>query len=401
MDATHEKDAGARHAMQAFNPQAGRERPTAPVAARPCTEASAHRSTGPARTLRTPASPTAAQPRMPADAAKRMLPVVPPVYRPRPAHTVLLVSPTHRSLRGDVTRQPIVPETHRPELRGALKPGMAATAQARRLPTASTSTVGRFHRAIPAHRPAVDTSQWQNHVVQRAREIEQIFSFVDLNKAALKSVGGAEMRRLLYWNDKGFFDQSKGLPLNLKTVKKAMGNAIPEQVDASALPNWMQARTTFAINLPAFFGGGKLWIRKERRSVCFEGRGWISDNCYWRSPDGSKIRYMIHAILEWSGKVASVEEPTPHITLRNADTQAKIDLDAMSPLPDEATRIKSKLEATKSSYSQGLGVDREPGANMKQDEETFKYLTSKAVQDWLGKLANAAQAALLPELQEV
>ena len=61
MDATHEKDAGARHAMQAFNPQAGRERPTAPVAARPCTEASAHRSTGPARTLRTPASPTAAQ----------------------------------------------------------------------------------------------------------------------------------------------------------------------------------------------------------------------------------------------------------------------------------------------------------------------------------------------------
>jgi len=206
------------------------------------------------------------------------------------------------------------------------------------------------------------------------------------------------MKRLLYWNDKGHFDVDQGGIFNLKTVRKAMSRKIPLETpsEEGGLPGWMRDRTPFGVRLPAFFGGGRLVFPKLASNVVFEGRGWIADNIYWRAPDPPRVQYMVHAILEWAGGNHRVP-PTPHITLRNADTQARIDLDTSNPLP--AARVQG-LEATRTSFSQGLGVHRDPGASMVRDDPSFDRLRSGDVQAWLGELRDAAQAALYPELQE-
>ncbi len=76
-----------------------------------------------------------------------------------------------------------------------------------------------------------------------------------------------------------------------------------------------------------------------------------------------------------------------------------IDLDQTNPLPQK--RITGKLEVTRSSYSQGLGVDREPGFNMARDDLAFRDLKKADSQKWLRDLRDAAQEALFPELQKV
>jgi hypothetical protein len=115
--------------------------------------------------------------------------------------------------------------------------------------------------------------------------------------------------------------------------------------------------------------------------------GWISDNVYWRSAAGR--RYMIHAILGFQG--GARQAPNPHITLRNAATQVAIDLDITHPQVE--SRIRGAMEVTHSSFSRGLGGERQPGQNMAQDDAAFGDLRGDDVGAWLGALANAAQAA--------
>ncbi|WP_199338311.1 DUF4157 domain-containing protein [Nostoc sp. FACHB-133] len=235
----------------------------------------------------------------------------------------------------------------------------------------------------------------QHQVIQRARKISAVLNVIDQNRDALGEVGGAHTKRLMYWNDTGHFDDEKGGRLNLDTVKKAMNTKIPTEtapVEENKLPEFMQVRNDFSVRLPEYFGGGKLWFRKRLENVVFQGRAWISDNIYWRSPGGTQ--YMIHSILEWAGAISAESEPTPHITLRNAETQISIDLDISNPLPRNESRIKGTLEVTKASFSQGLGVNREPGQNMANDEASFRDLKAETTQQWLRNLTQSAQSAV-------
>jgi len=204
------------------------------------------------------------------------------------------------------------------------------------------------------------------------------------------------MKRILYWNEKDVFDRDKE-GLNSKSLAKYTTTKFPaEKVDPDEerLPEWMQIRRQFSVDLPTFFGGGRLWFRRHEGSVMFQGRGWISDNIYWRSKNDPRVRYMIHAILEWPGKRSRTEKPTPHITLRNAETQAKIDLDKISPKARGEERVRGEMEVTRTSFSQGLGVHRKPGESMVRDDESFDNLRSAEVQKWLSDLVDAAQDAL-------
>ncbi|PHM06276.1 hypothetical protein CK516_34695 [Nostoc sp. 'Peltigera malacea cyanobiont' DB3992] len=235
----------------------------------------------------------------------------------------------------------------------------------------------------------------QHQVIQRAREISAVLNVIDKNRDALGEVGGAHTKRLMYWNDTGHFDDDKGGRLNLDTVKKAMYKKIPIEtapVEENKLPEFMRVRNDFSVRLPEYFGGGKLWFRKRLENVVFQGRAWISDNIYWRSPGGTQ--YMIHSILEWAGGISAESEPTPHITLRNAETQVSIDLDISNPLPRNESRIKGTLEVTKASFSQGLGVNRERGQNMANDEASFRDLKAETTQQWLQNLTQSAQSAV-------
>jgi hypothetical protein len=230
--------------------------------------------------------------------------------------------------------------------------------------------------------------------IRRSRPRSEIFNVVDQN-AVLQSVSGAEMKRVLYWNEQGKFDVESGGRLTVRTFQKWMRTTIPiEEVDVTdeELPDFMSAREEFGFKLPAFFGGGKLTFRKRLENRVFQGNtAWISENAYWRSPTPPRVQYMIHAILEWAG-IPGTAAPTPHITLRNADTQAIIDLDITHPLPE--ARVKAEKEVTRASYAQGLGQPRSPGINMVDDQPTFVNLTSAAVQAWLTGLTAAAQAAV-------
>lgn len=260
----------------------------------------------------------------------------------------------------------------------------------------------------PVQRQARMPGQVGAHApIQRAKTMSAIFDFIDGNREDLGDVGGAHMLRLMYWNDLGHFDTDKGGILNLKTVRKAMDAKVPlekEKHEEDEIPDFMQVRSRFAINLPEYFGGGKLWFNKRPANVVFEGRGWISENIYWRSPGGGegrapRVRYMIHAIIEWNNKTHHLSAPKPHITLRNADTQVKIDLDTTNP--KSSSRIEGDMEVTSSSFSQGLKVNREPGGSMRTDHATFADLKSPETQQWLKDLKAAAQEARFAEYHEV
>ncbi|MDX1908775.1 MAG: hypothetical protein SF053_17190 [Bacteroidia bacterium] len=230
-------------------------------------------------------------------------------------------------------------------------------------------------------------------MIQLERKVEDVLNVIDQNKdkdMALAHVGGTQMRRIIYWNSQGFFDND----LSLKKLKDAMQKRVPGELDApddTKFPEWMNIRNDFDLDLPFYFGADKIRFRKRPEYVVFNGRGWISENVYWRSEN--KVRYMIHAILEWKTG-AETGEPEPHITLRNAATQINIDLDRMVPIKDNP-RIKGDLEATQNSYPRGLKGKREPGNAMKEDQAAFDHLTSEATKTWLESLAAKAQEALI------
>lgn len=250
-----------------------------------------------------------------------------------------------------------------------------------------------------------DDDGLENETIQLARPVTDILTAIDNNAAALGTVSGSQTRRLMYWNSMHRFDVATGGNLNAKTLKKAMSKKMPIEEQAvveNALPEFMQIRSEFSADLPAYFGGGKIWFRKRVENNIFQGRAWISDNIYWRSPAVAqaqgvaaipRVPYMIHAILEWAGQIGAAAEPTPHITLRNAETQVNMDLDTTNPLPHNQSRILAPLEVTRASFSQGLGVNREPGVNMVPNEPVFANLTAQDMQQWLTGLIVSAQAA--------
>ncbi|HEY0314301.1 MAG TPA: hypothetical protein VGC56_17645 [Allosphingosinicella sp.] len=238
----------------------------------------------------------------------------------------------------------------------------------------------------------------QRALVQRVRKVSDIFDEVDKIRTGGTKVAASEVHRLLFWNEKGTFDNAGGAKLvpmlkQYMAVKTDLEKAV---VDEGALPEFMRLRNEFSATLPDVLGGGTLWFRKrpERAMMQADG-GWISDNAYWRSP--AKVRYMIHAILGFQG--GADKEPNPHVTLRNAETQVAIDLDISNPLPPTAQvqkpkRILADMEVTRSSYSRGLGGKRDPGANMKEDDAAFGHLNGETVKNWLGTLKAKAQGAL-------
>ncbi len=260
-------------------------------------------------------------------------------------------------------------------------------------------------------------------VIRRRKEISDVFDIIDrLNGKRPQPLGAVEVKRIFYWNEQNRFDVTD--PRFAKPPSKeeldaevlmASAQAMPGEgggAGGDGLPDFMQQRDSFGLKLPDFFGGGQIVFKKRSEFQMFEGRGWISENVYWRAPasrEGApRVRYMIHAILEWASQVPPRSDPNPHITLRNAETQALIDLDITSPLPADAskgarrgakrpTRLDAKKAATTSSFSRGLGQARKPGAAMVQDDVTFDNLKSEAVKGWLKELAAAAQAALIAE----
>jgi uncharacterized protein DUF4157 len=231
-------------------------------------------------------------------------------------------------------------------------------------------------------------------VIQRAKAIGDILNFIDQNRKELGPVTGIHTKRLMYWNDLGYFDEGSGRKLDLKNFRKAMDKKIPietKEVAKSDLPEFMQVRSDFSAKLPTEMGGEKLWFRKKPENAVMQNRrGWISDNVYWKS---SKVRYMVHSILGWKGEKA-VDEPEPHVTLRNADTQVNIDLDITNPKPKDQERIKGEMEVTRTSFSRGLKGERKPGEIMKADEDSFGFLEGNTVKTWLENLIKAAQTAL-------
>ena len=230
-------------------------------------------------------------------------------------------------------------------------------------------------------------------VIQR-KAVADILNFIDHNRKDLGPVTGIHTKRVMHWNDLGYFEE-EGRKLDLKNFRKAMDKKIPietDQVAKSDLPDFMQVRSDFSAKLPTELGGEKLWFRKRPENAVMQNRqGWISDNVYWKS---AKARYMVHSILGWKNEKKAVDEPEPHITLRNVETQVNIDLDITNPKPKGQERIMAEMEVTRTSFSRGLRGEREPGVMMKDDEESFTFLKGNTIKGWLENLIKAAQSAV-------
>jgi hypothetical protein len=232
----------------------------------------------------------------------------------------------------------------------------------------------------------------QRAVAQRAKAISDILDQIDkIRKDHNLVVSAAEVNRLMYWNDVGKFDNAGGQIIAV--MRELMTQKTPlekKDVAENALPGFMRLRDEFSVTLPAGLGGGALWFRRRPENAIMQGgKGWISGNVYWRTPKGS--RFTVHAILGFQDGDAL--PPNPHVTLRNAETQVKIDLDISNPLPQ--SRIPGAMEVTRSSYSRGLGNnEREKGLNMPQDDDAYGHLTGEEVKGWLETLRDKAQSAL-------
>lgn len=89
---------------------------------------------------------------------------------------------------------------------------------------------------------------------------------------------------------------------------------------------------------------------------------------------------MVHCIIDWSGGRQPCEEGNPHLTIRTAETQIKIDLNNTDKLSKKLMPKLTKLEATNNSYSVGLGKnERKVGAAM-EDQEMLKALNTGVIE---------------------
>ena len=232
-----------------------------------------------------------------------------------------------------------------------------------------------------------------------------------------RDVDGTQLKRILWANDQGRLaptvDGRPGLSLEARilavidTALPAVENAV---ADPSVLPTFMQVRDEFSLKLPDSLGGGTLSFKKRPMYAIFQGESaWISENVLWlpKSEVGPKARLMIHAILNWKLKAPPESEPDPHITLRDAETQAKIDLDTMEPLMSGRPagsapvkpRITKKMEATRTSFSRGLGQERSVGAAVGLPDTAKLTLESDEIKTWLKALTKVAQDNLLQQPQ--
>lgn len=256
------------------------------------------------------------------------------------------------------------------------------------------AAAGALQRREPDVTGALPSALAQRRAVIQRKAIADILNFIDQNRKDLGPVTGIHTKRVMHWNDLGYFEE-QGRKLDLKNFRKAMDKKLPietKDVAKSDLPEFMQVRSDFSTKLPTEVGGEKLWFRKKPENAVMQNRqGWISDNVYWKS---AKARYMIHSILGWKSDKKPVDEPEPHITLRNADTQVNIDLDITSPKPKNQERIKGEMEVTRTSFSRGLKGERKPGEMMKADEDSFGFLEGNTIKVWLENVIKAAQTAL-------
>jgi hypothetical protein len=151
--------------------------------------------------------------------------------------------------------------------------------------------------------PVARLLRLQEPVIQRERTNNDVFDYIDAHREISSDFSAVQVKRLLYWYDTGDLDT-----LNARSVGTFMAKKIPGHEDSAedtGLPDFMSVRDEFAVDLPSVLGNGTIRFRKKTSSNVFEGRGWISDNVYWRPDTDGRIRYMVHAILEWSSKIGA------------------------------------------------------------------------------------------------
>jgi hypothetical protein len=223
----------------------------------------------------------------------------------------------------------------------------------------------------------------------------------DLRARLNRPLAGHEIERLLAANVDGAFDnldRPKRVDYCAKLLSKAGAvEWMRGDKHKGAEPEFMTKRNAFAVSLPHFVGGAKLRFTPAAQYTVFQGRGWISDNVFLRSPNPNvdvRSDLMVHVILEWA-RVGPDGAPNPHFTIRSSDIQMKLITGKIEGGKDEAMASK---EATESSVSVGLGTNpREIGVNMAQKASVQALLSQDnvtAIQEWLrDTVVPAAQEA--------